>query len=109
MFNQPQKEYDHLGREVIRGKAISSVLPSKVLPFVYKAASDFDLHWDKAIFDSILFMDHKGQCSIIHQPGKWIFTGTLLLSFTVNEKCEHRVSFPKKWLHLERYMNKPYC
>lgn len=110
MFKIEKKITDHLGRTVVKGQKIKEHLPEAVLPGLLSAAGDQDLKWEQAMEESTMFIDSNGHCSIVHQVGEWSFSGTLLLTFNLDPKCGHRISYPKKWLHLEHYLKNPkYC
>ncbi len=109
MFKTPKKQYDLQGREIIKGMAIEEYIPKAVLPHLVKAAHDQNLIWDKIIQDCTLYLDNKKHCSIMHNVGQGPFSGKLILTYSLDEKCVHRVSYPKKWLHLDMYVGKKYC
>ena len=109
MFKTPKKQYDPQGREIIKGMAIEEYVPKAVVPHLVRAAQDQNLIWEKVIQDCTLFIDQTKHCSIMYKVGQWPFSGKLILTYNLCEKCNHRVSYPKKWQHLEMYVGKKYC
>lgn len=109
MFKKERKEYDIQGRQIIKGMAIIELVPKAVLPHLVKGTQEQDLIWNKVIQDCTMYIDSKKGCSIMYNVGKWPFSGKLLLTFNLCPKCNHRISYPKKWLHLDMYVGKKYC
>ena len=110
MFKKDPREFDLHGRQIIKGVSIAEYVPKKVIPHLRKASQDQGLVWEKIIQDCTLYLDKKQHCSIMYKVGDWIFSGKLILTYNLCEKCGHRISHPNKGINLKHTIgNRKYC
>lgn len=105
MRNEKNKlKFDPTGRKIIVGKEIVSVVPESLYPQIDMACKDQGMVWEEIIDDCTLYVDQHDHCTLMYRVGKWAYSGTLLVTFSIDASKKHQVSFPKKWMHLELYL-----
>lgn len=101
MFEKKPKQIDSLGRQIITGTQILDYIPEPVLFHLKNSCEGYGLDWELIQSDCTLFLDQQKHCSIMYKVGPWAYSGKLLLTYALNPKHDHRISYPDKGRFLE--------
>jgi len=101
MFSEKPIKKDSQGRQIIKANDILEYVPEVVLPHLEASCRGYDLEWQQIIEECTLYIDERKHCSLMYQVREWVFSGKLLLTYSLLPKHGHRVSYPNKGLFLE--------
>ena len=101
MFSNQPKKKDARGNDIVQGVAIKEFIPEPVLPHLEASCKGYGLDWESIIEECILYIKPDRDCTIMYQVGEWVFSGKMLLTFSLNPEFNHIVSYPNKGLFLE--------
>ena len=105
MFSKRVIKKDSRGRDVVQGKDIKEFIPEPVLPHLKASCKGYGYDWETIIEECTLYIEPDKNCTIMYQVKKWVFSGKMLLTFSLNPEFNHSVGYPNKGLFLEHTLS----
>ena len=92
---------DPHGRQIIRHELIDKYIPEEVLSYLIASCEGYGLDWETIKPVCTLYLNGQNHCSMMYNVGQWIFSGKLLLTYSLKPVYKYRVSYPEKGRFLE--------